>query len=149
MSGWSAQNGGRRTATLATSACVSLVDSISRRGHQCGVVCIGMREDTHVNMLPSPNGLVLGMEHKLSDWTSWLEMRRPGKCSRSWPVTLLPEDCWERCSSLGPARWGVFFSEARWSRREDLADSNLSLGFHVSRRSLDVFLCVRSKTSSQ
>jgi hypothetical protein len=39
-------------------------------GPQCGVVCIGMREDTHVNILPSPKGLVLEMERELSDWTS-------------------------------------------------------------------------------
>jgi hypothetical protein len=39
----------------------------SRRGHQCGVVCIGIREDTHVNMVPSPKGLVLEMEHERSD----------------------------------------------------------------------------------
>jgi hypothetical protein len=37
---------------------------------QCGVVCIGMREDTHVDILPRPKGLVLGMEHERSDWTS-------------------------------------------------------------------------------
>jgi hypothetical protein len=61
----------------------------------CGVVCIVMREDTHVNILPSPKGLVLEMEHERSGWTG---------CSRSWPVALLPEDCWECCSSLGPAR---------------------------------------------
>jgi hypothetical protein len=90
---------------------------------RCGVVCIVMREDTHVNMLPSPKGLVLEMEHEGSDWTGWLELRRSGECSRSWPVVLLPEDCWECCSSLGPARWGVLFSEAWWSRREDLAES--------------------------
>jgi putative effector of murein hydrolase len=28
------------------------------------LVCIGMREDTHVNILPSPKGLVLEMEHE-------------------------------------------------------------------------------------
>jgi hypothetical protein len=36
----------------------------------CGVVCIGMREDTHVNILPSPKGLVLEIEHERSGWTS-------------------------------------------------------------------------------
>jgi hypothetical protein len=111
----------------------------------CGVVCISMREDTHVNILPSPKGLVLEMEHERSGWTSWLELRRSGEGLWSWPVVFLPEDCWECCSSLGPARWGVLFSEARWSRREDLADSHLSLGFHVSRRSPGAFLCVHSK----
>jgi hypothetical protein len=43
---------------------------VSHRGHQCGVVCIGIREDTHVNILPSPKELVLGMERELRDWTS-------------------------------------------------------------------------------
>jgi hypothetical protein len=90
----------------------------------CGVVCIGMREDTHVNILPSPKGLVLEMEHERSSWTSWMELRRSGEWSRSWPVALLSEDCWECCSSLGPARWGVLFCEAQWSQREDLADSH-------------------------
>jgi predicted secreted protein len=36
----------------------------------CGVVCIGMREDTHINVLPSPEGLVLEMERERSGWTS-------------------------------------------------------------------------------
>jgi hypothetical protein len=29
-----------------------------------------MREDTQVNILPSPKGLVLEMEHERSGWTS-------------------------------------------------------------------------------
>jgi hypothetical protein len=37
------------------------------------------------------------------------------------------EDCWECCTSLGLARWGVLFSEARWSQRVHLAGSHLSL----------------------
>jgi hypothetical protein len=85
---------------------------------------ICMREDTYVNIMPTPKRLVPGMEHERSDWTSWLELSRSGECSRSWSVALLPEDCWECCSSLGPARWGVLFSVARWSRREDLAESH-------------------------
>jgi hypothetical protein len=60
----------------------------------CEVVCIGMREDTHVNILPSPKGLVLEMEHELCGWISWLELTRSGECSRSWSVALLPEDYW-------------------------------------------------------
>jgi hypothetical protein len=81
-----------------------------------------MREDIHVNILSSPKGLVLDMEHERSGWTSWLELRGSGECSRSWLVMLLPEDCWKCCSSLGSAWCGVVFSEAWWSRREDLAD---------------------------
>jgi hypothetical protein len=69
--------------------------------NRCGVVYIGMREDTHVNIMPSPKGLVLEMEHERSGWTNWLELRRSGECSRSWAVTLLPEDCWKCCSSRG------------------------------------------------
>jgi hypothetical protein len=69
-----------------------------------GCLCIGMREDTHVNMLPSPNGLVLLMENELNGWTSWLELTWSGEYSWSWSVALLPEDCWECCSSQGPAR---------------------------------------------
>jgi hypothetical protein len=34
------------------------------------------------------------------------------------------EDCWECCSSLELARWGVLFSEAGWSQRVDLAGSH-------------------------
>jgi hypothetical protein len=60
-----------------------------------------MREDAHVNILPSPKGLVLEMERERSGWISWQEPRRSGECSRSWPVALLPEDCWEFCPSLG------------------------------------------------
>jgi hypothetical protein len=63
-----------------------------------------MREDTRVNILPRPKGLVLGMERERSGWTNCLELRRSGECSWSWPVALLPEDCWECNSSLGPAR---------------------------------------------
>jgi hypothetical protein len=37
---------------------------------KCGVVRIGMREDTHVNKLPSPKGLVLETERERSGWTS-------------------------------------------------------------------------------
>jgi hypothetical protein len=37
------------------------------------------------------------------------------------------KDCWGWCSSLGLARWGVLFSEARWSQRVNLAVSHLSL----------------------
>jgi hypothetical protein len=38
------------------------------------------------------------------------------------------ENCREcACFSLGLARWGVLFSEARWSQRVDLAGSHLSL----------------------
>jgi hypothetical protein len=54
----------------------------------CGVVCIVMREDAHVNILPSPKGLALEMEHERSDWTNWLELRRSGECSWSWPVRV-------------------------------------------------------------
>jgi hypothetical protein len=36
------------------------------------------------------------------------------------------------CSSLRPARWGVLFSEARWSQQEDLADYHLSLHSQVA-----------------
>jgi hypothetical protein len=35
---------------------------------------IGMREDTRVNILPNPKGLVLEMEHERSGWTNWLEL---------------------------------------------------------------------------
>jgi hypothetical protein len=44
----------------------------------------------------------------------------------SWRRCCL-EDCWECCSSLRLARWGVRFSEARWSQRVDLPGSHLSL----------------------
>jgi hypothetical protein len=37
------------------------------------------------------------------------------------------KDCWECCSSLRLARWGVRFSEARWSQRVDPAGSHISL----------------------
>jgi hypothetical protein len=43
--------------------------------NNCGVVCISMWEDTHVNILPSPKGLALEMEHNeaagLVGW-SWV-----------------------------------------------------------------------------
>jgi hypothetical protein len=52
-------------------------------------------------MLPNPKGLVLEMEHELNGWTSWLELTRSGEYPRRWAVALLPEDCWECCSSLG------------------------------------------------
>jgi hypothetical protein len=54
-----------------------------------------MLEDTHVNILPSPIGLVLEMEHELNGWTGCLELTRSGECSQSWLVALLPEDCWK------------------------------------------------------
>jgi hypothetical protein len=50
-----------------------------------------MREDTHVNILPSPKGLVLEIEHELSGWTSWLELIWSGECLRSWPVATHKE----------------------------------------------------------
>jgi hypothetical protein len=93
----------------------------------CGAVCIGIREDTHVNILSSPKGSVLEMEHDRSSWTSWLELTRSGECLQSWPVALVPEYCWGCCSSLVPVQWGMLFGEAWWSRREDLADFHLSL----------------------
>jgi hypothetical protein len=34
------------------------------------------------------------------------------------------KDCWSACSSLVLARWGVLFSEGRWSQRVDLAGSH-------------------------
>jgi hypothetical protein len=62
------------------SAVISCYDVMKTRNYgltifpdlikDCGVVCIGMREDTHVNILPSPKGLVLEMEHERSGWTS-------------------------------------------------------------------------------
>jgi hypothetical protein len=45
---------------------------------------------TQVNILPSPKGLVLEMEHERSSWTSWLELTRSGKSSRIWLVALFP-----------------------------------------------------------
>jgi hypothetical protein len=32
------------------------------------VVCVGMREDAHINILPGPKGSVLEMEHERSGW---------------------------------------------------------------------------------
>jgi hypothetical protein len=92
--------------------CYSMVEKYWTLLGMWGCLCIGMREDTHVNILPSPKGFVLEMEHKRSGWTRWFERRQSGECSRSWPVALLPEDCWNCYFSLGLARWGVLFSEA-------------------------------------
>jgi hypothetical protein len=105
------------------------------RVHQCRVVCIGIREDTHVNIFPSSKGWLLrwsaneAAELVDRSWDGQASVRGVGRlcCCLKTAGTIY--------SSLGPARWGVLLSEARWSRREGLAESHLSLGFHVCRRS--------------
>jgi hypothetical protein len=59
-------------------------------------------------------------------WCYWLAVGCDGRATVvkvGWRRYCL-EDCWECCSSLGLARWGVLFSEARWNQRVDLAGSH-------------------------
>jgi hypothetical protein len=60
-----------------------------------GLVCIGMHEDTHVNMSPRTKGLVLKMEYERSGWSLVY--------SRSWPVALLAR-AMRRALKLSPMK---------------------------------------------
>jgi hypothetical protein len=63
---------------------------------------------------------------KRCSWGYWSAVDCDGRATVvqvGWRRCCL-EDCRECCSSLGLARWGVLFSEARWSQRVDLADSH-------------------------
>jgi hypothetical protein len=60
-------------------------------------------------------------------WCYWsvVGCDRRATCSWSRLTALLLGDCCQcACSSLRLAWWGVLFSEARWSRRDDLAGSH-------------------------
>jgi hypothetical protein len=81
---------------------------------------------------------------KRSSWCYWLTVDCDGRTTCSWsrlqvvrplqPTSTARlavevswwrrclEDCWECCYSLRLARWGVLFSEARWSQRVSWSD---------------------------